>query len=57
MDKGTRNRIIVAINRIPVGDIKRLRGYGNNVRLRVGDYRILYTQIYDKIIINFISIF
>lgn len=52
MDKGMRNRIIAAVNRIPVGDIKRLRGYENNFRLRVGDYRILYTQISEKIIIN-----
>lgn len=52
MDKATRNRMIAAVNRIPAGDIKRLRGYEDNFRLRVGDYRILYTQISEKIIIN-----
>lgn len=52
MDNGTRNRIIAAVNKIHVGDIKRLRGYEDNFRLRVGDYRILYTQISEKIIIN-----
>lgn len=52
MDKATRNRMIAAVNGIPAGDIKRLRGYEDNFRLRVGDYRILYTQISEKIIIN-----
>lgn len=52
MDNGTRNRIIAAVNKNPVGDIKRLRGYEDNFRLRVGDYRILYTQISEKIMIN-----
>lgn len=52
IDKKTRNRIITAANQIPVGDIKRLRGYENIFRLRIGDYRILYTQISDKIIIS-----
>lgn len=40
MDKVTRNRVIAAVNRIPLGNIKRLRGYDNNFRLRVGDYTL-----------------
>ncbi len=35
MDKATRNRMIAAVNGIPAGDIKRLRGYEDNFRLRV----------------------
>jgi len=31
-----------AIEKLPAGDVKRLRGYKNAYRLRVGDYRILF---------------
>ena len=31
-----------AIEMIPAGDVKKLQGYRNAYRLRVGDYRILY---------------
>jgi len=31
-----------AIEKLPAGDVKKLQGYKNAYRLRVGDYRILY---------------
>ena len=31
-----------AIENLPSGDVKKLRGYKNAYRLRVGDYRILF---------------
>ena len=31
-----------AIEKLPAGDVKKLKGYTNAYRLRVGDYRILY---------------
>jgi mRNA interferase RelE/StbE len=31
-----------AIERLPDGDVKKLKGYSNAYRLRVGDYRILF---------------
>jgi mRNA interferase RelE/StbE len=37
-------RIIKAIYRIPNGDIKRLKGQNGIYRLRVGDYRIIYSM-------------
>jgi len=40
-----------AIERLPSGDVKKLRGYRNTYRLRVGDYRILY-DIDDAIYIT-----
>lgn len=39
-----RRRIADAIERLPdSGDIKRLQGYGDLFRLRVGPYRVIYT--------------
>lgn len=43
-DKPARNRLIKAINQLPNGtDIKRMQGYHNLYRTRVGNIRILYT--------------
>lgn len=37
-------RLLKAIGRLPEnGDIKKMKGYGALYRLRVGDYRVLYT--------------
>ena len=33
-----------AIERLPAGDVKKLQGYKNAYRLRVGDYRILFNM-------------
>ena len=44
--------IVAAIERLPNGeDIKRLKGYDGLFRLRVGDYRILYTVDHGKLIV------
>jgi len=37
----TQKRIIAAIEKLPAGDIKKLRGT-DFFRLRVGDFRVLY---------------
>ncbi len=42
-------RILRAINKLPEGDIKTLRGYDDVYRLRVGDYRIIY-EINDEVL-------
>jgi len=31
-----------AIEKLPSGDVKKLKGYKNAYRLRVGDYRVLF---------------
>ena len=37
-------RIISAIHKLPhEGDIKQMKGYANTYRLRIGDYRAIYT--------------
>lgn len=49
-----REQIIEAVNKIPTGDIKKLKGYDDLYRLRVNDYRVIFNQDYD--IINIIKI-
>ena len=43
LDRLLKRRIITAIEKLPQGDIKKLSGYSANYRLRVGDYRIIYS--------------
>ena len=39
-----KRRVVAAIERLPEGeDIKRMKGHEGLFRLRVGDYRIIYT--------------
>ena len=52
-----KKRIIAAIELLPNGeDIKRLKGYSDLLRLRVGDYRIIYTVDNGKLIIYVIDV-
>lgn len=44
-----------AIERLPAGDVKKLRGYKSAYRLRVGDYRILFTLNVKIEITNILS--
>ena len=45
LDKNSRLRIIASLDRLreayPVGDIRKMQGYDDLWRLRVGDYRIV----------------
>ena len=43
LDAVTRRRIAKAIEKIPAGDIKKLKGT-DGFRLRVGDYRVLFSH-------------
>lgn len=49
LHKPKREKLIAAINQIPAGDIVKMRGIENLYRLRVNDYRVLYTPEYDII--------
>ena len=52
-----KKRIVSAIEKLPNGeDIKRLQGYDNVLRLRVGTYRIIYTIDNGKLIITVIDV-
>ena len=52
LDKPTKRRIKLAIEKLPSGDIKKLVGYENDYRLRVGDYRVLFSKNDNIIIIK-----
>jgi len=51
LDTPTRERILNGINKLPLGDIKRLQGYSNYYRLRIGDFRVIYSSENDTIVI------
>lgn len=50
LDDHIKDRIKIGIEKIPLGDIKKLQGYSNLYRLRIGDYRVIY-QVQDEMII------
>jgi len=43
LDKAFRERILSAIDMLPKGDVKKLKGYIDLFRLRVSDYRIVFS--------------
>lgn len=52
-----KRRIASAIGQLPNGeDIKKLKGYDELLRLRVGDYRIIYSVDNGKLIVYVIDV-
>jgi len=51
MDKATKQRIKAGIEKLPIGDIRPLQGSKGSYRLRVGDWRILFSYPEDDIIL------
>lgn len=52
-----RRRIVAAIELLPNGeDIKKLKGHDGLLRLRVGDYRIIYSVDNGKLIVYVIDV-
>ncbi len=51
-DSATKKRLKNAIEKIPFGDIRKLSGFENEYRLRVGDMRVLFTVEDDVITVN-----
>ena len=43
-DKLTKKRLKESIEKIPLGDIKKLQGIEDGYRLRVGDLRVLFSM-------------
>ncbi|MCL2634642.1 MAG: type II toxin-antitoxin system RelE/ParE family toxin [Oscillospiraceae bacterium] len=52
IDSTTKQRIKTAIEKLPVGDIKSLKGYISSYRLRVGDWRVLFEMSIEEIKID-----
>ena len=51
-DKSTKRRLKDSIEKLPLGDVKKLTGYECEYRLGVGNLRVLFTFEYDIITIN-----
>ena len=55
--KQQQERLLRAIYKLPdEGDIKAMAGYAGVYRLRVGDYRVLYTIENERLIIRVLQI-
>jgi len=52
LDIPTKQRIRKGINNLPAGDVKRLKGHTSLYRLRIGDWRILFTMLASDIIVE-----
>ena len=51
-DKNTKQRLKKAIEKLPFGDIKKLKGFQNDYRLRVGNLRVLFSLENDIITVK-----
>lgn len=51
-DKPTKQRLKEAIEKLPLGDVKKLSGLKTDYRLRVSDLRVLFSIEDNTIIIN-----
>lgn len=52
LPKNERARVVAAIEQLPNGeDIKKIKGHDGLLRLRVGDYRIIYTVDHGELIV------
>lgn len=54
--KETQKRVLEAIYKLPIGDIKKLKGYSGFYRLRVGDIRIIFEKEDEKLKVIVIDI-
>lgn len=55
--KPQRERLFKAISILPLsGDIKAMQGYPGYFRLRVGDYRVIYTVDNNVLIVRIIEV-
>ena len=48
MDTDTKQRLKHGIDALPVGDIKKLQGHTELYRLRIGDWRIVFSRPDDN---------
>ncbi len=52
-----KKRLVRAIERLPGGeDVKKMKGYTDLYRLRVGDYRVIYTVNNGELVVYVIDV-
>ena len=52
-----RRRVVAAIEQLPsAGDIKKLKGHDDLLRLRVGEYRIIFTVDHGELVVLVIDV-
>lgn len=57
LNRTDKERILRAIYKLPEGEnIKRLKGHQDLLRLRVGDYRVIYTVNNGKLVVCVVDI-
>ena len=56
LDRTTQLRIINAINDLPEGDVKKLQGSVNEYRLRIGDFRVIFSKNAKVLLISVVQI-
>jgi mRNA interferase RelE/StbE len=54
--KEQQKRLAISISKLPQGDTRQLKGYKGFYRLRVGEYRVIYTIKHNELIIAILSI-
>jgi len=45
-------RLVAAIEKLPDGDVKKMRGFRNLYRLRVGDYRVKFAYEQGQVVVE-----
>lgn len=57
LSKNEKIRIVTAIEKLPYGeDVKRMKGHNHLFRLRVGDYRVIYSIDNNELMVIVIEI-
>ncbi len=52
-----KKRLVRAMERLPSGeDVKKMKGYADLYRLRVGDYRVIYTVNNGELVVYVIDV-
>lgn len=57
LSQNEKRRVVTAIEQLPNGeDIKKLKGHSDLLRLRVGEYRIIYTVDNGELVVIVIDV-
>jgi mRNA interferase RelE/StbE len=56
LSRPDRERIAKAIDRLPEGDVRKLRGVQRTWRLRVGDWRVLFSLNQAERIVDVLAV-